>query len=146
MSLVKWNNGGIIPQFSRMVENIFRDDDDFFNTWKKAMHVPAVNVKETDKLFEMEFAAPGLKKEDFVIEVKDNMLTVSCEKKEEKEEVKDNFTRKEFNYTTFNRSFWLPDNVNAEDIKAGYKDGVLKLTIPKVKVMAPEKAKMIPIS
>lgn len=146
MSLVKWNNGGLIPQFSRMVENFFRDDDDFFQNWKREMNVPAVNVKELDDSFKMEFAVPGMKKDDFKIEVKENMLIVSCEKKMEKEEKKDDFTRREFSYSSFNRSFWMPENTKPDAIKAEYKDGILMLMIPKMKISKPENIKKIAVS
>jgi HSP20 family protein len=77
--------------------------------------------------------------------VKEGMLYISAETKMEKEEKEDNYTRKEFSYSTFERSFWLPENVKAENIKAAYKDGILTITLPKVKVEKKEPAKMIKI-
>jgi len=119
----------------------FIDNDRFFDSdWLKKHSVPAVNVKESEKGFEIEVAAPGLTKKDFNISVDDRVLTISSEKKEEKEEKEKDYTRKEFNYSSFNRSFALPENVNEEDIKAQYEDGVLKLSLSK-KAIAQAKAK-----
>jgi HSP20 family protein len=147
MSLVKFRNGGLMPRFSEMIENFFRDDDfDFVSPWRKEAHMPAVNIRETETEFVMDFAAPGLKKDDFVIEVKDNVLLVSCERKFEKEEKEENFTRREFSFTSFKRSFWLPENANADKILAEYKEGVLHVSVPKMKIKEPEKIKTIKIS
>jgi HSP20 family protein len=94
---------------------------------------PAINVKETDGAYELELAAPGMKKEDFKIEIEKNLLTLSTEKREEKTEEKENYSRKEFGYYSFKRSFSLPeDKVNTEDIRAKYEDGVLHVAIPKI--------------
>jgi len=93
--------------------------------------MPAVNVKETDKAYEVELSAPGYNKSDFNISVENNMLTVSAETKQEKEQKEDNYTRREFGYTSFSRSFNLPTNTNEEDIHAKYQDGILRLTIAK---------------
>ncbi len=110
----------------------FFDNDRFFDAdWLRKQSVPAVNVKETEKSFEIELAAPGLTKKDFEISVDNGMLTISSEKKEEKEEKEKNDTRKEFSYSSFSRSFTLPENVNEEDVKAYYEDGILKLHIAK---------------
>lgn len=93
---------------------------------------PAINVKETEAAYELEVAAPGMKKEDFKIEIEKNLLTLSTEKKEKKIEEKENYTRKEFGYYSFKRSFSLPeDKVNMENITAKYESGILKVAIPK---------------
>ena len=99
---------------------------------------PAVNVEESDKDYLISVAAPGLAKEDLKISVNDGVLTISSENKEEKNEEKDNYIRKEFAYSTFERSFTLPDETDAEKINAKYKNGVLKVSIPKAE------AKVIP--
>lgn len=90
-------------------------------------NLPSVNLKETDKKIEIELAAPGLRKQDFKVEVDNNMLSISSEKEEEKEEnrKKDNYYRKEFNYQSFRRSFSLPDYADENKITANYKDGIL---------------------
>lgn len=94
--------------------------------------LPSVNVKETDDNFEVELAAPGMDKNDFKVTLNDNLLTISSSKKDEKETVEDNFTRREFSYQSFQRSFKLPNNVvDEENIKANYDNGLLHLVIPK---------------
>ncbi|MDH4058672.1 MAG: Hsp20/alpha crystallin family protein, partial [Cyclobacteriaceae bacterium] len=100
--------------------------------------VPAVNVKELEKEFEIEMAAPGLTKKDFHIEIDKGVMTIYTERKEEKEVLEDVYTRKEFNYTSFTRSFNLPDNINPDKIEAKYEDGILRILVAK-KVLTPEK-------
>ena len=110
----------------------FFDNDRFFDSdWLKKQSLPAVNVKETDKNFEIEVAAPGLSKNDFKITVDNGVLTISSEKKEEKEQKEKDYTRKEFSYSSFSRSFTLPENVNEDDVKANYENGLLKLDVAK---------------
>ncbi|WP_413997964.1 Hsp20/alpha crystallin family protein [Flavobacterium sp. W1B] len=96
-------------------------------------NLPSVNLKETDKKIEVELAAPGLKKEDFKIQIDNNMLSISSEKEEEKEEKrkKDNYYRKEFNYQSFTRAFSLPDYADENNVTANYKDGILRVEIAK---------------
>ncbi|MDH7446977.1 Hsp20/alpha crystallin family protein [Aquimarina sp. 2201CG14-23] len=114
--------------------------DDIFNTdWfggisgesKIGFNTPAVNVKENDNDFVIDLAAPGLVKEDFKIELDNEVLTISSEVKKESKEGKDNYTRKEFSYSTFKRSFTLPDTVNSVDILASYNHGILSVKLPK---------------
>ena len=82
-------------------------------------------------MFTLEMASPGMKKDDFEIEIENNLLTISFEKEMEKEEEEDAYTRREYNYNSFSRSFTLPDSVDENKIKASYKDGLLKLELPK---------------
>jgi len=131
-------NRNFLPFLSR-----FWDDDDFFNrgimNWGPSNFsdsnttLPAVNIRETDDNYVVEMAAPGMKKEDFKIELDNNLLTISAEKTEEHEENgKEKYSRKEFSYQSFQRSFNLPKEVvDEEKIEAHYKDGVLHLIIPK---------------
>lgn len=116
--------------------------DDFFKPWNewfdssnlflgRTMTMPAVNIVENKEDYMVSLAVPGMKKEDFNIDVDGNMLTISSEKEESKEEKEDKYTRKEYNYSSFSRSFTLPDEVNKEKIEAKYEDGVLKLMLPK---------------
>jgi HSP20 family protein len=110
----------------------FFDNDRFFDSdWVKKQSVPAVNVKESDKGFEIEVAAPGLTKKDFNITVDNRVLTISSEKEEKKEMKEEEYTRREFGYTSFSRSFTLPENVSEENINALYEDGILKLQLSK---------------
>ena len=147
MSLINWRNrNAMTPFFPNLVDNFFRDDDFFANRWTNEMAVPAVNVKETDSAFDLEVAAPGMKKEDFKVEVRDGRLHVSAETKMEKEVKEENYTRKEFSFSSFDRSFWLPENVLSADIKAACDNGILKLSLPKAKVAKKEAAKLIKIN
>lgn len=117
----------------------FFDRDRFFDSDLLQTSVPAVNVVEHEKNFEIELAAPGMKKEDFNITVENGVLTISSEKEEKKEETEKNYTRKEFSYSSFTRSFTLPENVSEDEIKAHYENGILKLVVAKRTPVAPPK-------
>jgi HSP20 family protein len=120
------------PTFKGSQLSDFFDDDRFFNAASfSGKSLPAVNVKETDKAYEVEFAAPGFNKKDFNISVDNGVLTVSAESKQEKETKDDNYTRREFGYASFSRAFSLPVNTNEDDIQAKYEEGILKLTVAK---------------
>ncbi len=110
--------------------------------------LPAVNVKETDDAFEIEVAAPGMTKKDFKVNLENNVLTISSERKEEKkEEEKGRFTRREFSYQSFQRSFTIPENmVEGEKISAKYNDGLLSIHLPKREAVKPKPAREIAIS
>ena len=109
----------------------FFDDDALFNRHMGRRSMPSVNIKETDKAYELEMAAPGYNKKDFNISIENNMLTVSAEMKEEHEKKDEHYTRREFGYQSFTRSFNLPANTNEEDINARYEDGILRLSVNK---------------
>ena len=127
--------------------------NDFFLTPKATVaddrglisSMPAVNIEEQDNQFAISVAAPGMKKDDFKIEIEDGIMTISSEKKEEKETKEENFTRREFNYSSFRRSFTLPENIDEEAVKAKYQDGILNITVPKTKEV-PQKSRLIDIS
>ncbi len=110
--------------------------------------LPAVNVKETEDSFEIEVAAPGMKKEDFKVNIENHVLTISSEKNEErKEEEKGRFTRREFSYQSFQRSFSIPENVvDGEKISARYCEGILCITLPKKEEVKPKPAREISIA
>ena len=99
--------------------------------WPFSTHLPAVNVKETDKAYEINLAAPGLEKTDFKIDLNGNMITISAEKEKTEEEKEDGFTRKEYNFNSFSRSFTLPEDTMADKIDATYVNGELRLMLPK---------------
>ncbi|UCG27662.1 MAG: Hsp20/alpha crystallin family protein [Bacteroidales bacterium] len=108
--------------------------DDFFPVFRTNGYMnqnPAVNIIEEDKQYKVELAAPGLEKKDLHLDLKDDILTISTEKKVENEEKNENFTRHEFNYSSFCRSFTLPDTVDKDKIKASHKNGILTVYIPK---------------
>lgn len=118
--------------------NLF--DDDFFPVLSnRTTSMPAVNIRENEKSYLLELAIPGIDKKDLKIDINEDVLTISSEKKDESEESKDGYKRKEFSYTSFCRSFFIPENVNREKIEAAYKDGILNVELPK---MEEEKAKL----
>ncbi len=133
MTLIKFNgsNNQRLPYFPTIGElfNDFMNSDlvskDVFKS------VPAVNISENPEGFILELAAPGMTKNDFKIEVEKGVLSISAEKKDEKIDENSKFTRKEFSYSTFKRTFTLPEQVNTESISAGYESGVLKIQLPK---------------
>jgi HSP20 family protein len=107
-------------------------DDDFFPVMSnKASSMPAVNIREDDKKFILDLAVPGIDKKDLKIDINEDVLTVSSETKNEMEENRDGYKRKEFSYSSFCRSFQIPENVNREKIEANYKDGILSVNLPK---------------
>lgn len=110
--------------------------------------LPAVNVKENNSRYQIELAAPGLKKEDFKINFDNGRLTISSEKRTENEEKEgDRLTRREFSYQSFQRSFSIPENaIDTDKIKANYQDGILHITLPKREEAKPKPAKEIKIS
>jgi len=109
--------------------------------------LPVVNVKENEEAFEIDMAAPGMSKGDFKINLENNLLTISSEKREErKEEEKGQFTRREFSYQSFQRSFTVPETlVDADKIEAKYCDGILCITLPKKEEVKPKPAREIMI-
>jgi len=111
--------------------NLF--DDDFFPTLShRTSSMPAVNVKEDDKNYILELAVPGMEKKDLKIDINEDVLTISSETKNESEESHDGYKRKEFSYSSFCRSFYIPENVNRDKIEANYKDGILSVGLPKM--------------
>jgi len=107
-------------------------DDDFFPVMSnKTSSLPAVNIREDEKNFVLDLAVPGIDKKNLNIDINEDVLTVSSETKNEMEDNRDGYKRKEFSYTSFSRSFQIPENVNREKIEANYKDGILSVSLPK---------------
>ena len=100
-------------------------------------NLPAVNVKEVEDAFQIEVAAPGLKKENFKLSLHENRLTISAHQEDNKEEKTEKFSRQEFNYSSFQRTFTLPKNVDGEKIEASYTDGILHVGLPKKEELRP---------
>ncbi len=126
MTLMRWQHRGPLADiFNNFFENEFMD------FWSKRSTDPGANIIETDNSFVLELAAPGMKKEDFKISLENNILTVSAELNDEKREEGRNYTRKEFYYGSFSRSFTLPRSIDLENIKADYVNGVLNVSLPK---------------
>jgi HSP20 family protein len=110
--------------------NIFNDA--FFPVLSNSTSsMPAVNIREDDKNYVLDLAVPGIDKKDLKIDINEDVLTISSETKTESEENRDGYKRKEFSYSEFCRSFYIPENANREKIEANYKDGVLSVSLPK---------------
>ncbi len=127
----------MLAKINRSYVPAYWDDffnDKFFNQVNSAQcagNRPAVNVSEDDNGYNIEVAAPGVAKNAFNLEIENDVLTVSTEQKEKKDEPKPNFLRREFNYRAFKRSFQLPEAVDQEQINASHEAGILTLTLPK---------------
>ena len=130
-----WNNP---------LDRFFRND--FMNLWNNGPErMPSVNIREEKDKYSVELAVPGLKKEDINVDVEGNMLTISCEKEEETKEGENDYSHREYNYSSFSRSLTLPENVDSSKISARYTDGVLRLGIPKREPSQKEKSSKIKI-
>lgn len=115
--------------------------EEFFKPWNdwfekssllgKMTTVPPVNIIENEDSYVLSLAVPGMKKDDFKISLEGLMLTISTEKEEEKEEIEEKFTRREYNFYSFSRSFTLPEDVKPEYIEAKYEEGLLKIVLPR---------------
>lgn len=131
-NLIKSNRGTAPWRDFFNVDNFF--DNNWLGKWERDF--PAVNIAENEKNYSVEVVAPGFRKEDFKLKVEDDVLTISAESKSERKEdgKEKEYTRREYSYNSFTRSFRLPDDVKDDSISASYQDGVLKLELPKSKV------------
>lgn len=138
MSTLVKSNG--FPSLRSMMEDFWNTERFFDKTLFSAETLPAVNIRETKNLYKVDVSAPGFKKEEFKITTEDGLLTISAETSAEKNEEKENYTRKEFSSSSFTRTFNLPDNVVEDNITANYQDGLLKIELKKSdKKLAPKK-------
>jgi HSP20 family protein len=140
MNLVRKTN----PWFPSLLDE-FITRDLGVDLASRSQAVPAVNISETDTAFSLALAAPGKTRKDFQIELDEHILTISSDSNTEHESSHENFTRKEFSYESFQRSFRLPDSVNTQAIKANYKEGILTVELPKLKEAIPEPKKTIEV-
>lgn len=151
-SLMKSNNGNMIPSIPSLLNDFLANDwlSSPFGNWRTSgTTLPSVNVRETNDAFHIEVAAPGMKRDDFKVELDNNFLTISAEveQKNENTDERDGYTRREFSYQSFQRSFALPENkVEGEKIAAKYVDGILNITVPKKEEAKPKPAKQIKVS
>ncbi len=140
MKLVRFNNPAF-QFFNEDFNNIFKNLDTMYPSKHQPNlafnNIPAVNVKENDGAFEIEVAAPGLKKEDFKLSLHENRLSISTKKEQSSEEKTEQYTRQEFNYSSFQRTFTLPKSVDGEKIEATYSDGILHVNLPKKEEIKP---------
>ena len=139
MNLIKRNFQFIPSVFDRLIYNQLTRHN------LPEVKQPAVNISEDDLQFIIEFAVPGRAKTDFIIEAKDDVLSVSLETEHSDSDVTNLYYKKEFDYTSFQRNFNLPDSVATDKIKAAYKEGVLKLTLPKKEESLPQPKKLITV-
>mgnify|MGYP001553714977 CR=1 FL=1 len=131
MTLVKFNNNRnntLLPGFNDVFESIFNDT--FFSD-RMVTRVPAVNISETENNYHVELAVPGLKKEDFKLSLEQNVLTISVEQSNEQQDNQKNYSKREFSYSSFVRSFTLPESADDNNINATYTDGILSIDIAK---------------
>lgn len=141
MSIVKRNN----MLFPSLMNDIFTPDW-FGGTENYKANVPAVNIKENEKGFELELSVPGFKKENFNIEVDDNVLTISSEVNTENDTNDENYTRREFSFSSFKRAFTLPETIDEGKINANYENGILKMDLPKKEEALPKPKRLIEIA
>jgi HSP20 family protein len=138
----------LFPSFPSLFDDFFTKD--FFdwndkNFARLGSTLPSINLKETDQYYLIELAAPGMKKEDFKLEMHNGILTISAERKEEKEEKKEDFLRREFSYSSFSRSFAIPENSLEDKVEAAYKNGILNITLIKKEAKSVKSAKAIEV-
>ncbi len=147
MSLIKGNEANWLPS---VFDDMFKTDwlGGTTNVNSIGTSIPAVNIQETDDNFSVEVAAPGKTKEDFNIELDNDVLTISSEEKKENEtsDKKGRYTRREFSYSTFKRAFSLPETVDSQKISASYKNGVLEISLPKKEEAKIQAKRMIEIA
>lgn len=132
MDLVKWNN--FDDDFSNLplLLEDFWGRDNYKRNLSTVINIPSVNIKEEEDKFLITLAVPGVKKEDIKLNVENGMIIVSSEKKEEKKDKKKGkYSRYEYNFSSFSRSFSLPENADADNIKAKYENGELKIKLQK---------------
>jgi HSP20 family protein len=148
-SLVK-TNGNLFPAIPSLLDDLFGRGwrNSSMADWRTSdSTLPAVNVRELDDAYMIEVAAPGMKRKDFTVEMENNVLTISSKHEDSHEEKDGDYTRREFSYQSFHRSFTLPqDRVNGEDVKARYVDGILRITVPKTKTAKAKPAKQIAVT
>ncbi len=132
-SLSNTNSNVNFPTLSNWIDDIFNRDlpSVFTSNFNTGITLPKVNIKETADDFMVEMAVPGLKKSDFHIDIEHQVLCISTERKDENQQKEDNYTLREFGYSSFKRTFTLPESVNEDKIKASYKDGILGIVLPK---------------
>lgn len=137
MNLIKRQNS----VFTSLIDDLFINQD-----WDQiSATVPSANIIEADDHFNIKLAAPGKKKSDFTIELDEGVLTISSETETKSTEKQGSFTRKEFGYSSFKRSFNIPETVSVDKISASYKEGILTVSLPKKAEALPQPKKMISI-
>lgn len=126
------------PRFSTLMENFFENEFPGVIGSEFSRQVPLVNIKETKENYQIEIAAPGYTKEQFQITLEENILTISGEQQAEEKKEGEKYTRREFNFSAFKRSFTLPKTVVAHEISATAENGILMVTLPKAEEAKPK--------
>ena len=146
--LANTNSNVNFPSWSNWLDDIFNRDlpSVFTSNFNTGISLPKVNIEETADAFIVDMAVPGLKKSDFNLHLDNQLLSISTELKEEKEHEEKNYTRREFGYSSFKRTFTLPESVDEDKIDARYKDGVLSIHLPKKEEAKQKPARTIKIS
>ncbi len=138
---------GFLPTWSWIDDILNRELPSVFSqNFNTGMSLPKVNIKETADAYHVEMAVPGLKKSDFKIDLENQVLSIATEVEEQKEETQGNYTRREFGYSSFKRSFTLPETVDDNKIKANYNEGILSIELPKKEEARQKPPKKIKIS
>lgn len=147
-SSVSSNSNQSFPILSTWLDDIFNRDlpSVFSSNFNTGITLPKVNIKETPDAYMVDMAVPGLKKSDFQIDLDNQVLSISTETKEESEEKNENYTRREFGYASFKRTFSLPETVDEDKIKASYNEGILSIHLPKKEEAKQKPARTIKIS
>ena len=147
-SLTNTNSNVNFPTWSNWLDDLFNRDlpSVFTSNFNTGITLPKVNIKETADAFIVDMAVPGLKKSDFHIDLDNQVLSISTEIKEENQHKEENYTRREFGYASFKRTFTLPESVNDEKINARYIDGILSIILPKKEEAKRKPARNIKIS
>ncbi len=147
-SLVNEKSNSSLPSLASWMDDFFsRDFPSLFSqNFNSGFSVPKVNIKETAEYFEVTLAAPGLSKSDFKIDLDNQVLSISAEVNDEQMSEEERYTRREYNYSSFKRSFTLPDTVDADHITAQYTDGILVLHMPKREEAKKKPKRIIDIS
>lgn len=131
MSLIRYNNHLMNPGIVNFLNDVFGEDSEQMQNKPIRKIIPPVNIKETEKSFEIEVAVPGFDKKDINVEVEKDILTISSKREEEKTEKSDEIKRMEFSYDYFERSFNIPEDADTENINAKSNNGVLHIVLPK---------------
>lgn len=147
-SLSKTNSNVNFPTWSNWLDDMFNRDlpSVFTSNFNTGITLPKVNIKETADSYMVEMAVPGLKKSDFQIDLDNQVLSISSEIKEENEQKEENYTRREFGYSSFKRTFSLPETVNEDKIQASYNEGILVIHLPKKEEAKQKPSRTIKIS
>lgn len=141
MILTKRNPNVLFPT---IMDELFKQD--WSKNFQAKLNVPAVNIMEKENNFEIQLEVPGRNKEDFNLELENQVLTISSKIESEETTTNDKFTRKEFTKSSFKRAFTLPDSIIEEDLKANYENGILKIELPKKEEALPKPKKLIEVA